>query len=82
MTTDYTEELTAADRSRLGDAARKWGDFDPRGAGVTRYCFYRRRGYAKADAMVFTFAYLRNVIEQYERCLSHDTGAEGWREVG
>lgn len=76
-----TDELTAADRDRLTDATTKMGGFSVECPGVKRYNFYRRKGYDKKDALAYTFAWLRNVVEQYERRLGHDTGAQGWRAI-
>lgn len=80
-TTTYSDELNAADRDRLDAAASKMGDFGVQCPGVKRYSFYRRKGYCKQDALSYTFAWLRNIAEQYERRLGHDTGAEGWRAI-
>lgn len=76
-----TYELSQADRDRLEEASKEMGGFGPTCPGVKRYNFYRRKGYDKQDALSFTFAWLRNVVEQYERRLGHDTGARGWREI-
>lgn len=46
--------------------------------GVVRYCFYRRKGFTKAEALAYALAWSRNMVEQARRRLSHDTGAEGW----
>lgn len=50
--------------------------------GERRYIHYRRRGYCPADALSYSLAWCRNAAEQYDRRLSHETGAEGWREIG
>lgn len=81
--TDYTNELTSVDRSRLSQAA---GMLDQFGSVLTppsaiRYAFYRRHGYSRSEALRFALAWLRNANEQYERRLGHDTGAEGWRPI-
>lgn len=80
MTTDYSDELTDSDLAALHKAAGRLDDWGVERPSVKRYNFYRRR-YSPSDALAYALAYLRNANEQYERCLSHDTGAEGWRRI-
>lgn len=77
MTADYTVELTATDKDRLraASAPLSYGDRAP---GIERYCFYRRKGYSRSEALLFAFAWCRNAVEQKARRLAHDTGAENW----
>lgn len=79
---DFSDELDIVDRRRLSVAAAMLGSFDHVCPAVRRYSFYRRRGYNKAGAIEFAMVWARNQTEQYERRLSHETGAEGWRPIG
>ena len=81
MDNDYTDELSDFDKSRLASAAADLGDFGAVCPGVTRYNFYRRHGHRVEDALLCALAWCRNSVEQANRRLSHETGAEGWRRV-
>lgn len=77
-----TTELSAYDREQLNDASL--GHYDTgsgQSAGVTRYNFYRRKGYSVEDSVSFALNWLRNAKEQYDRRLAHETGAQGWRAI-
>lgn len=74
-------ELSAYDRDRLGAASVGLGDFGVETPGMRRYVFYRKHGYSMTDSLAYALCWLRNAIEQYERRLSHETGAEGWRAI-
>lgn len=77
-------ELTSGDRVDLNKhvhlliPGNMGGIFTP---GESRYIHYRRKGITRSDALAFSLAWCRNTIEQYDRRLSHDTGAEGWRPL-
>lgn len=78
----FANELNSVEKEALSEAA---GPLDNFGSAIhppsaLRYGFYRRRGYGKAESLRYALAFLRNVNEQYERRLGHDTGAEGWRK--
>lgn len=77
-TTTYSDELTDYDRNRLADLASSIQYKDTASPGIGRYEFYRRRGYAPAEAYSYAEAWCRNAVDQRSRRLAHDTGAEGW----
>ena len=82
-TTNYRHELTDFDRDRLSAAAAGTdaGYGAVGGPGVDRYAFYRRHGHSIKDSLAYALAWAKNAVEQYERRLAHDTGAEGWRKI-
>lgn len=78
-TTDYGSEISSYDSDRLDEAASRL--YKGSASWYNRYAFYRRHGHSPADSLAYTFIWIRNTIEQYERRLSHETGAEGWRSM-
>lgn len=76
----YGMELSTVDSDRLSAAAAGidagFGVVEP---GLRRYIYYRRKGYTPGDALSFAIAWSHNAVDQFERRLSHETGAEGWR---
>lgn len=82
ITDEHYAELSSADRDRLAAASAGIdAGFGSESPGVLRYVFYRRKGYTPEGALSFAMAWSHNSVEQYERRLGHDTGAEGWRAV-
>ena len=79
----FRYELSDYDRGRLSAAAAgiDAGYGAVGGPGVDRYAFYRRHGHSIKDSLAYALAWAKNAVEQYERRLGHDTGAQGWREV-
>lgn len=80
----FTDELTGCDRERLTEAAGRLDDFGASNypPSVKRYDFYRRKGHSRTDSLCYALAWCRNSLEQSERRLSHETGAENWLMVG
>jgi hypothetical protein len=78
---EHYHELTSSDREELNAFVDRLGDFGYFTPGVARYIKYRRKGYSRQDALRYALAWCRNAVEQYERRLSHETGAEGWRAI-
>jgi hypothetical protein len=80
----FTEELTDCDRERLTKAAGRLDNFGSSTypPSVKRYNFYRRKGHDRTASLRFALAWCRNSLEQSDRRLSHETGAENWLMVG
>ena len=78
---EFYRELTASDLERLNKSTHLLGDFGYWSPGEAKYISYRRRGFARTDALAYAIAWCTNAVEQYERRLGHDTGAEGWRAI-
>lgn len=66
----FYKELDCVDREDLLKAGSnpKWD------TGEARYCFYRGKGYCKADALAYALAWCRNSAEQAGRRKDHMTG--------
>lgn len=77
----FFRELTGSDLEDLNKTSHLLGDYGYYTPGETRYIHYRLRGYGQSEALAYALAWCRNAAEQYDRRLSHDTGAEGWRAL-
>lgn len=61
----------------LDKARRKFLAIPETGEGEQRYAFYRRKGLSPTESRLGAISFERNMAEQRERRLGHDTGAAG-----
>jgi hypothetical protein len=69
--TPFYFELSSYDKERVSNS-HDWA--------LDRYNHYRKKGHSPADALQYTLAWAKNMTEQSQRRLGHETGCRSWAE--